>query len=154
MKGSKPANLFEKRALIFANLFLIANKLQVISDQYLTPSGLTAKQWFLIAAIQQFDTPPTLSEVSELSGSSRQNVKQLAIKLEKNDFLRIEKDAQDTRAVRLILTEKCRSFWERREMQDTQFITELFSCLGETETGILSESVQKILKRVEEIVIH
>lgn len=155
MKGSKPANLFEKQAFIFGNLFLLANKLQVISDQYLATSGLTTKQWFLIAAIQQFgDTPPTLSEVSELSGSSRQNVKQLAIKLKKNDFLRIEKDEQDTRALRLRLTKKCTSFWEQRENQDKQFITDLFSCLGETETDILSGSVQKILKRAEEMVIH
>jgi len=37
-------------------------------------------------------------------GSSRQNVKQLALKLEENDYLKIEKDENDARVIRLKLT--------------------------------------------------
>jgi Transcriptional regulators len=87
--------------------FFWSNKFQVIGDQYLGREGITTKQWFLTAMISQFgDKAPTLSEVGELMGSSRQNVKQLALKLEEKGFLTIEKDEQDSRALRLRLTEK------------------------------------------------
>lgn len=137
----------EKQAFIFGTFFLIANKLQVISDQHLEKSDITTKQWFLIAAVQQFgDTPPTLSQISERIGSSRQNVKQLALKLEKNGFIHLQ---QDSRAVRLVLTEKCRSFWKDRESMDQQFIKNLFRCMNAEEVNRLCESLKKVLKRID-----
>lgn len=141
------AGLLKKQAFVFGNFFLIANKLQVISDKYLEKSGITTKQWFLIAAVQQFgSTPPTLSQVSEHMGSSRQNVKQLALKLEKNGFLHLH---QDSRAVRLVLTEACRSFWKERESVDQQFIEDLFWGMNAEEVDSLCKSMKKVLKRID-----
>jgi len=152
MKDSNKQTLLKKKGFIFGNIFLLANKLQVVGDQYLEKDDLTTKQWFLIVAVMQFpETPPTLSEVAELFGSSRQNVKQLAIKLEKRDFLRIEKDERDARASRLILTEKCFSFWQQREKQDNQFITDIFSPLTEEEVGTMTDCFKKILREIDKI---
>ena len=148
MDDSKQAKFLEEQGFIFGNFFLLANKLQVISDKHLESVGLTTKQWFLLAAVQNFKTPPTLSEVSELIGSSRQNVKQLAIKLEKKNFLRLEKDEQ---AVRLILTEQCMNFWKDRDALDKQFIAEILSCLTNEETETVSTSLKKILKRIDKL---
>ncbi|SDM60258.1 DNA-binding transcriptional regulator, MarR family [Acetanaerobacterium elongatum] len=145
-------NNTDKQAVLFGNLFLLANKLQAVSDKYLEGDDITAKQWFLVAAINQFsETPPTLSEVSELIGSSRQNVKQLALKLEKKGFLQIEKNKQDTRAYRLVLTEKCHLFWQNRELQDNRFITDITGCLTAQETDNLYEYIDKMLKKTDEI---
>ncbi len=140
------------QAFIFGNLFLLANKLQVVCDQYLDTDNITTKQWFLLAAVNQFkDASPTLSEVSELIGCSRQNIKQLAIKLEKKDFLKIRKDEEDTRAYRLVLTEKCNLYWKSREEIDNKFIADLLSCLTSEETNILSDCITKVLAKISRI---
>jgi len=141
-----------KQAFIFGNLFLLANRLQVICDQYLDKDNITTKQWLLLAAISQFtDTSPTLSEVSELIGCSRQNIKQLALKLEKKEFIKIQKDEQDTRAYRLILTEKCNLYWKEREEMDNKFIAEIFSCLTPEEINIIYGCIPRVLSNIAEI---
>lgn len=148
----KKEQVQKQQALIFGSLFMLANKLQVVSDQYLEKDGITTKQWLLLAAISFFkENAPTLSEVSQMIGSSRQNTKQLALKLEKNGFLKILKDEQDTRAYRLILTEKCDIYWRSREDMDQRFITDLFSCLSFEETSALSGCIPKILKKIDEM---
>lgn len=149
MKDKKYSGIFKKQAHLFANVFLVANKMQVLCDQYLVKFGLTTKQWLLIAAVQQFkESSPTLSDVSQLIGSSRQNVKQLALKLQKIGFLKME---QDFRAVRLTLTDKCRDFWEKREAQDEQYITDVFKYLGEEAVESMLESMRHVLKRINEM---
>jgi DNA-binding MarR family transcriptional regulator len=145
-------DIFDKQKFIFGNLFLIANKLQVIGDNYLSVDDITVKQWFLTVMVSQFgDTPPTLGEVAQLMGSSRQNVKQLALKLQDKEFLSIEKDEQDARALRLKLTEKSKVFWENRAEKDAQFIRELFNDLSENEVNVMFSGVTKLFERIEKM---
>jgi DNA-binding MarR family transcriptional regulator len=145
-------DILEKQKYIFGNLFLIANKLQAIGDQYMGKDGMTTKQWFLTVMISQFgDNPPTLSEVADLMGTSRQNVKQLALKLEEKDFLKIEKDEQDARALRLKLTEKSKEFWEEREDKDNQFIKHLFEDFSQEEVEVVSRGFNKLFEKIEKI---
>lgn len=145
-------NNLDKQKYIFGSLFLLANKLQVIGDQYMGRDGMTTKQWFLTAMISQFgDNPPTLSEVADLIGSSRQNVKQLALKLEEKEFLKIEQDEHDARALRLKLTEKSQAFWEKREDKDGQFIRDLFEHFSQEETEVMYKGFSKLFEKVEKI---
>jgi DNA-binding MarR family transcriptional regulator len=145
-------DILEKQKYIFGSLFLIANKLQVIGDQYMGQDGITTKQWFLTAMISQFgDNPPTLSEVADLMGTSRQNVKQLALKLEEKDFLKIEKDEQDARALRLKLTEKSKEFWEEREDKDSEFIKDLFEDFSQEEVEVISRGFNKLFEKIEKM---
>lgn len=142
----------DKQKFIFGSLFLLANKLQVIGDQYLGKENMTTKQWFLTIMISQFpDNPPTLSEVADLMGSSRQNVKQLALKLEEKGFLLIEKDEKDARALRLKLTEQSKVFWGKRQVQDDEFIAELFRQLSEDEIEAMFKGFDKLFKKIEDM---
>ncbi len=69
---------------IFGMLFKTSNSLQAYLDQLLSKDQLTAKQMFLMIVINTFgDRYPTLKDVASKSSSSYQNVKQLALKLEK-----------------------------------------------------------------------
>lgn len=142
----------EMQKYIFGSIFLIANRLQVLGDQYLSVDDLTTKQWFLNVMIAQFgENSPTLSEVAELVGNSRQNVKQLALKLEEKGFLDIQKDEQDARAVRLRLTEKSREFWKMRRKQDNDYITRLFEDLSQEELLNMYKGFGKLTKKVEKM---
>jgi DNA-binding MarR family transcriptional regulator len=145
-------DVIDKQKYIFGSLFLIANKLQVLGDQYLGRDGVTTKQWLLTVMISQFyDNPPILSKVAELMGSSRQNVKQLALKLEKKEMLNIHKDEQDARALRLKLTEKSKMFWEKRQEQDEQYVENLFENFSEEEIDIFFKGIGKLSKKIEEL---
>jgi DNA-binding MarR family transcriptional regulator len=145
-------DILQKQKYIFGSIFLISNKLQVIGDQYMGVDGMTTKQWFLTAMISQFvDKPPTLSEVADMMGSSRQNVKQLALKLEEKGFLKIEKDEQDARALRLKLTDKSKEFWDRREEKDNEYISNLFEDFDQEEIDVISNGIKKLFEKVDKI---
>lgn len=145
-------NIIDMQKYIFGSIFLASNRLQVLGDQYLGLEGMTTKQWFLTVMISQFgENPPTLSEVAELVGNSRQNVKQLALKLEEKGFLNICKDDRDARALRLKLTDKSREFWERRSTQDDEYIAALFKELSGEEITCMSKGFGKLMKKIEQM---
>jgi DNA-binding MarR family transcriptional regulator len=140
----------DKQKYIFGSVFLMANKLQVLGDQYFDNDDMTTKQWLMTVMILQFhNEPPTLREVAELMGSSHQNAKQIALKLEKKGFLSIEKDDSDGRAISLRLTEKSYSFWESRAEKDEHFIAELFKDLSEEETNVMYRGMEKLFEKIE-----
>lgn len=134
-----------KQKSIIGNLFLLTNKLQVVMDKILTPYDVTAKQWFLTAVLEEFfNSPPTLSELSDVMSSSRQNVKQLVDNLEKKEFLEMEQDEQDRRAIRLKLTEKYISFCKEIEEEGDNFIKILFGDLSQEEIDTTCHVIEKL----------
>lgn len=144
------AEIVGKQKYIFGSIFYLRNKLQIIIDKGLASDGITTKQWFLMAVMGEFfDTPPTLKELAEAMGSSHQNVKQIALKLEKKGFLQMEKDQQDGRAIRIRLTDKCDAFWANRQEEDTRFFVELYREFSEEEIIALYLGLKKLTSKVE-----
>lgn len=145
-------SVLENKKYIFGSIFLLANMLQVIGDKYMSTEGMTTKQWFLTAIISQFgENAPKLSQVADLMGSSRQNIKQLALKLQEKEFLKIEQDEQDARVLRLKLTKKSREFWQKREEQDNQFINDLFEDFSKEDIKIISKGYKKFFQNIEKM---
>ena len=141
--------LLDREKFIFGSLFLLANKLQVIGDQFLG-DDMTTKQWFLTVMIMQFqDRSPTLGEVAALMGSSHQNVRQLAQKLQEKEFLNIYKDEQDGRIIRLQLTEKSHTYWKTREAKGDDFINRLFKDITEDEINHVGNCFNKLFQSIE-----
>ncbi len=139
---------------IFGNLFYLTNKLQTMVDQEFEPYGFTAKQWFLMVVITRFfDSPPKLSDLTEYMGSSYQNIKQLAVKLENNGFVEIQKDPSDKRVLRIALTEKCTTFWTEHQNEDLKFMNALFDSYSSEELQNFYAYIEKLsasVKRMEE----
>lgn len=137
------ASTLDYEKFIFATLFILANKLQVVGDKFL--EEVTTKQWFLLLMVAQFgDQPPTLGQVAELLGSSHQNTKQLALKLESKGFLTIAKDSEDSRALRLRVTERCYDYFSKRTDKDTNYLNELFKEFTEDEVISLAKGINKL----------
>ena len=142
----------DQKSNIFGYIFLLANKLQVAGDHYLSDTNMTIKQWFLMVVIQQFkDQSPSLREAGDFMGMSYQNVKQLALKLEKNGYLSIHKDEKDARMLRLLETEKCNTFWKSRNEEGERFLERMFLDMCDTEIKSLLQSLLKILDNIEKI---
>ena len=133
------------RAQSFALLIDLGTKLQVLVDRHLAPSGFTTRQWFLCVVLEQARRSLGLQEAALRMGTSRQNAKQLALKLERKGYLRIERDPEDARALRLSLTEACRAFWARRKDRDEEILETIFRGLPARSL----ESLHRTLKRLD-----
>jgi DNA-binding MarR family transcriptional regulator len=126
--------ILEKMKFIFGSIFILAQKWQYLGDWELSADRLTTKQWLLLATIESFfQSPPTLSEITAAFGTSRQNVKQIALNLEKRGFLEIKPDENDRRVLRFRVTQKSRDFWNRRANRDMEYISRLFEGLTDEE---------------------
>jgi DNA-binding MarR family transcriptional regulator len=104
----------QARADLFGKVFVLVQHLTRRTDAALEPLGLTSRQWLLLAVLSRGfpGRAPSLTEAAERYGSSRQNVKQLALGLEGLGYLRLVPDPLDGRTTRLELTEKVRLFDE------------------------------------------
>jgi DNA-binding MarR family transcriptional regulator len=115
----------KEKAYIFGSIFTLSNRLQVLGDKF--DRNLTIKQWLLLVAIFQSERDaPTISEVASLIGNSRQNVKKMALILERDGFLTIQKDLQDARILRIRLTKKCEDYFKQREERELEFLEKLY----------------------------
>ncbi|MEC9485709.1 MAG: MarR family winged helix-turn-helix transcriptional regulator [Candidatus Izemoplasma sp.] len=109
-----------------AYFFQLSNKMQKVFDQLLKYDDLTIKQLFLMIVIDSFDEVPNYSQVSKRFGTSHQNVKQIALKLKKNGFLKIKKDPNDSRFRLLQLSQKAKRYWQNRDKDDALLLQSIF----------------------------
>ncbi len=74
-----------QRKAIFSTLFIAGNKLQTLFDNHIPEVSL--KQFMLLSIVRQSEEPLTFTQLGELLGCSRQNIKKLAAVLAKKDLL-------------------------------------------------------------------
>lgn len=140
----------EKWGYIFGRILTLANRLQVLGDQM--DEQITLKQWLLVAIIMKLEpSTPTISEVSGITGNSRQNVKKMASILEKQGFVKLVKDEQDARIVRIHLTAKCKAYFEQRAGKEQHFMSELFDSFDEALTDGLYQGLMRLANNVNQM---
>ncbi len=123
---NKIESLKDKK-FVFGAVQIVANKMNTLLERELKEYDITSKQWFVTVVIENsFDKPPTIKEVAKAMGSSHQNVKQLALKLEQKGFVSLEKDKKDARVTRIRLTEKSDIFSKTIQTKATAFTDDLF----------------------------
>jgi len=126
--------------------------MNTLLERELKEFDVTTKQWFLSETINSvFDHPPTLKEAASAMGSSHQNVKQVAMKLQQKGLLSLEKDKNDARATRVCLTEKSGSFWKKTDPKGGSFREKMFKELGDENISLVRQSLEKILSNLNGI---
>jgi len=136
--------------MLFGTIFALANKLQTEGDALFRE--ITAKQWFLIACIGVIaPEKPTLSNLERVMGSSRQNIKQLAIKLEQKGFLTIHRDPEDARNLLLEVTDFAEKFFAARESEMDGFIENLFAGIPKKNVDISLKTLRQMEKSVGDL---
>jgi DNA-binding MarR family transcriptional regulator len=142
-------NLDEK-AHIFGGIFILANRLQVLGDKF--DGNLTVKQWLLLIGIlKNKGSSPTLSEVASFIGNSRQNVKKMALILEKKGFLILDKDLMDARILRMSVTSKCEIHFKQREGKELEFFEELYAGFDTNLIKGLDDGISRLTKNIIEM---
>lgn len=154
MKREELLREIDTRRALFGTFFAFNNRLQVAGDAFY--DEITCKQFFLLICLSLFtETPPTINELSEVMGSSHQNVKQIVNKLENNGFLITQVDDKDRRKIRVMPTEKVQQFSEKYRNREMQFMDRFYDGLSEEEiSGALRTMTQlekNLLKIKEEL---
>ncbi|KEI97749.1 MarR family transcriptional regulator [Clostridium botulinum] len=150
MDNTKEIDNIDKRYHVFGMLFLLSNKLEALGNNFL--GELTTKQWFFMLILMNFfKEPPTLSELALEMGTSHQNAKQIAIKLEEKGFLVVKKDTKDKRVLRLTPTNKIEKYVKLRKDKDNFFIEKFFNVLTKEEVKNIYGSFTKLLDNIKVI---
>jgi DNA-binding MarR family transcriptional regulator len=107
-------DLMQAASDAFGGVFVLAGHLTRPTDEGLADWGLTTRQWLLLAVLARGfpGRAPSLTEAAAAYGTSRQNVKQVALGLEARGWLRLAPDPRDGRTIRLELTDRVRIFDE------------------------------------------
>lgn len=140
------------RQYLFGAIFVAANRMDTLMEREFKKFDITTKQWFLSIVIDNlFDKPPTIKEAAREMGSSHQNVKQVALKLEQKGLLVLEKDARDSRVIRLKLTEHSLDLWKGVREEGNAFTEALFKDISEEEKGTARRVMEKLLSNIAEM---
>ena len=117
-------NELKQKAYIFAEIFTLSNRLQTLGDEF--DKNFTTKQWLFILAVSRFKEPPTITEVANFIGYSRQNAKRIAADLQKAGYIILQKDKNDARALRIIIESKCIEHFKKRDKREIEFLEQIF----------------------------
>lgn len=126
-------NLQWKKRLLFTGVFFQENRLHAICDRN---NELSVKQWLLLAVTKGFDEPQDLSTLARAMGCSRQNVKKLAITLEKSGYVELVKSKKDSRSLCVKRTSKGDDYNERTQAYGQFIHQQLFHDFSDEEINI------------------
>lgn len=133
------------QAFLLGLLSAFDNRYQAAADAFF--KEITWKQFFAVICINLCKEPPTLNELSDVMGSSHQNVKQILLKLEKKGFVEFVADEKDRRKQRIHVTDACRDFLEKNDnngQQSQYIIGRIFDGVDEASLNATIQTVMKM----------
>lgn len=145
--GSFGGNTADKVKAVFASIFVLQNRMQTAGEKIQTQ--ISMKQWLMISMTDCCPEPRTLTNVGNLMGCSRQNVKKLAQALEKKGFVRLVPG--ENNSVLIELTEKAYKYAEEMGERHSRSLRLLFSELSEEETDRLYRLYAKLYAGMEKV---
>ena len=122
------------------------NRFQAMADNAM--QEISWKQFFAIICINMCREAPTLKELSDILGSSHQNVKQILLKLEKKNFIRFLTDETDRRKQRIVLTDDCRQFCEKNDEMSRSVMEKMFDGITEEDIAVTVRTIIGIEKNL------
>ena len=138
-----------QRKAIFSTLFIAGNKLQTLFDQRIPEVSL--KQFMLLSIIRQSKEPFTFTQLGNLLGCSRQNIKKLADVLTKKGFITIQQSPHDTRAMCICPTEKVNDYFIHDFSKYQEELKDLFAVYTEEEIEQLFLLLSKLYAGIENL---
>jgi DNA-binding MarR family transcriptional regulator len=140
------------QAFLLGLLSAFDNRYQATADNYF--KEITWKQFFAIICINLCKEPPTLNDLSDIMGSSHQNVKQILIKLEKKGFVTMIPDEKDKRKQRILITDMCRKFCEesdRKSPNSAEMIGRIFEGIDEKDLITTIETIMHMERNLSKL---
>lgn len=143
------------RKFVFGSIQIVANKMDTLLERDLKEYDITFKQWFLTIVVENsFDSPPTIKETAKAMGTSHQNVKQIALKLEQKGLIALEKDKKDARVTRIRLTDLNFKLTERLQTKAAFFTENLFLGITEDEMAKARIVLYKMMSNLAKLELN
>ncbi len=137
---------------IFSHLPALAQTWNRQGDRELAADGLTTRQWMLLHVVADLASrPPSLSTAAERMGTSHQNVKQLALRLQENDLVALRTDPRDRRTIRLEITGPGQALLETRAQRDREFIGRRFTPLSSDEIERFCDLLLRLIRHAGDL---
>lgn len=140
------------QAFLLGLLSAFDNRYQSAADTFF--KEITWKQYFAIICINLCKEAPTINELSEVMGSSHQNVKQILLRLEKKGFVSTVIDEKDKRKQRIVVTDAARAFMEENDnngQQSGYIIRQIFYGINEKELMTTIQTIMKMERNLKKI---
>nr|WP_076778161.1 MarR family transcriptional regulator [Lachnoclostridium phocaeense] len=134
---------------VFSTIFIAGNRLQTCFDK--ADSHVTLRQFMLLTMLKQSGKDMTFTQLGELLGCSRQNIRKLAASLEKKDLVTILKNPRDGRACVIRPTETLSQYFQQAAQLHTQKLTDLFSVYSDQEMEQLFWLLMKLYTGIERL---
>lgn len=138
-----------RQKAIFSTIFIVGNKLQTLFDHRIPAVSL--KQFMLLSVARQSEEPLTFTQLGELLGCSRQNIKKLAEALQKKGFVQLEQSPRDTRAMCIRPTPRADTFFRKEFAQYQTNLNDLFEVYTEEEIETLFVLLSRLYTGVEHL---
>lgn len=132
---------------VFASIFVLQNRMQTAGEKIQTQ--ISMKQWLLLAMTELCPEPRTLTNVGNIMGCSRQNIKKLASALEKKGFVRLVSGGKNS--VRIELTDKAEQYAEEVGERHFKSLKLLFEDFSEDEIKQLFSFYSKLYAGMERV---
>ena len=132
---------------IFSSIFILQNRMQTAGERIQTQ--ISMKQWLLLAMAGSCPEPRTLTNLGAMMGCSRQNVKKLALSLEKQGYVRLVHGVNNS--VHIELTERAAEYAEEMRERHSQTLRLLFGDFSEDEIKQLFGLFSKLYAGVERV---
>lgn len=134
---------------IFSTLFIAGNRLQTIFDSHIPE--LSLKQFMLLSIARQAQKPMTFTQLGNILGCSRQNIKKLASVLQKKGFITIHQSPLDTRALCICPTEKADNYFQNDFSIYQKELAYLFEVYSDAEIEMLMTLLAKIYLGIDHL---
>lgn len=138
-----------QRKAVFSTLFIAGNKLQTLFDNHIPE--VTLKQFMLLSIVRQSREQLTFTQLGNLLGCSRQNIKKLADVLVKKGFITIQQSPNDTRAMCICPTEKVNDYFGNVFLKYQEELKYLFEVYTDREIETLFILLSKLYTGIENL---
>lgn len=136
-----------RQKAIFSTLFIVSNRLQTLFDSRIPE--LSLKQFMLLSIVRQTERPLTLTQLGDMLGCSRQNIRKLADALERKGFVALRQSPQDPRALCLFPTARATEFYEHDFSGYQEELKYLFEVYTDEQLQTLFELLSKLYGGME-----
>jgi len=140
------------QAFLLGLLSAFDNRYQAAADAFF--KEITWKQFFAIICINLCKEAPTINELSDVMGSSHQNVKQILLRLEKKGFVSTVVDDRDKRKQRIVVTDAARAFLQKNDNNGEQsryMIGRIFDGISEKSLKTTIQTIMKMERNLSKI---
>lgn len=151
--------LYESKMVDFSDIpapFFLLGLLSAFDNSYQARADaffgeISWKQVFAVVCIDMCREAPTLRELSQVMGSSHQNVKQILLKLEKKGFVTMRADEKDRRKQRIFLTDKAREFSASHDAQSQKIVETIFDGIPEEQLDVTIQTILRMERNLKTI---